>query len=122
MTTKYTQKNLELIRQSIEHWERDNVGNVGPEDVNVYTTDCPLCKEFLLQTDNCDGCPVDEKSCGHGCDNTPYGEVYGLYKQWKREGFKPPEFEKAVQEEINFLKSLKREYLLELNKQKGERK
>jgi hypothetical protein len=100
---------LRALRGSIEKWEK-NLKQDNWRNVTTDVVSCPLCVMFLLNKrpgDNpCEGCPVFKKTGVSGCNTTPYTQVM-MYKQTAEHDDTILDFERrAIQDEIDFLKSL----------------
>jgi len=59
------------LEKSIDHWEQNLFGPF--EEARVYGDDCALCG--LFSGDNCDGCPVAERTGESECDDSPWNEA-----------------------------------------------
>lgn len=93
-----TEKALQALKESIEHWEK-NVND--PDNATLGLKHCSLCVTFFYhktQVERCIGCPVHEKTGKPYCANTPYTVAAELEG---RDGFV-----EAAQEELDYLKSL----------------
>ena len=121
ITKEETSKALDA---SIEKWEK-NLRNAQAKWDSLITLggmDCPLCRSFLLDDageellpddQRCRGCPVYEKTKLIGCAGTPYDDVSFLMEDEpdeedeKSQELWYEELVAAVEDELNFLKSLK---------------
>lgn len=81
-------KTLEALKGSIKKWEGIVAGTIE----NQGALNCPLCQLFNT-SDECDGCPVKERTGEDFCEGSPYYS----YEQ-KVQG--------SAQAELDFLKSL----------------
>jgi hypothetical protein len=122
----YTKRDLELItkedenidkivekalEKSIEHWEKIVIGE------SYSTTDnCSLCNLFFIN--DCEGCPIKEKTGQAQCDDSPFREFI-KHINLNHKSFIPvsnfhyqtycPECKRLAREELEFLKSLRKE-------------
>ena len=100
----------EALEASIKHWE-ENLAAELPIRVKIYSPDCALCTLYL--GDNCEGCPVFERTGKKECADTPWSEAAKALQRWciykSMSGHPRAEFRKAAQAEVNFLKSLRKE-------------
>ena len=106
MMSEETRKALE---ESIQHWEENLEAAKAGEKFNFYSEDCALCS--LFEGDDCEGCPVAEKACDVQCEGSPWVDVNRVYWKWVRAGLPQTQYylsalEEAVQQELDFLKSL----------------
>ena len=92
---------------SIEKWQKivDGTG----EDMGTFN--CPLCQLFYVQKNDCQGCPVSEKTGFVGCAESPYIAFSRLDRDSLAEPDKmEPEIQRqridAAKAELEFLKSL----------------
>ena len=100
-------KTREALEASIEKWKR-NAAEVNVFKTSISNKDCALCS--LFYDDDCQGCPVSEKSGRKFCGNTPYLEASAARGIWfcetQNDG---PAFRTAALEEVAFLESLRPE-------------
>lgn len=93
-------KTLKALNESIEKWTRHmNVDLEYLDQFYLGPEECPLCQ--LFWHNDCQGCPVFERTGLYGCENTPFDDAYHCAAMNDLKAFK-----KAAQEEVNFLKSL----------------
>lgn len=73
-------KQLILLKQSIEHWRRLATGTARKGE-GIGPAHCPLCLEFCLTYANaCIGCPIYEKTEKKFCGGTPYSAAKDAIK------------------------------------------
>ena len=100
-----TPETLRALRTSITHWEENLTVN-SPDDVDYGSDSCALCAHFIQN--NCEGCPVEEKTGQWRCQDSPYEDVLKAIETWEEnptvENSKKVKI--AVQAELDFLKSL----------------
>ena len=98
-------KTLEALKASIAKWER-NAEAKTPGEFRTHANDCPLCELFNHKPDNCNGCPVKDKTGEKFCRRTPYVLADSANHAW-RQGFGPQDrAHAAARDEVAFLKSL----------------
>lgn len=101
---KATRKALE---RSIAHWERVvEFGGRYTRD-NISSDNCALCRRF--NSNECEGCPVKERTGQSICKGSPYHEAARLWYVCRGEGLIPctqAKFKRAARRELAFLKSL----------------
>ena len=90
------ERTLTALRGSIEKWE----GIVAGEIDDDAADNCPLCE--LFYECRCLGCPVNKKSGGIFCRETPYEDRLKA----DRPTGDTPEAVKAAQAMLDFLESL----------------
>ena len=69
-----TEQAKKALKESIEHWRRVASGTMKPDE-SVGAPHCALCSEFNYSKeghDNCEGCPVFERTAETGCHGSPY--------------------------------------------------
>jgi hypothetical protein len=66
--TQMDDRTKKALLGSIEKWR--NIAHDGGEDRGPGN--CPLCQDFFFKTQECDGCPVYQKTGKTGCQYTPY--------------------------------------------------
>jgi len=98
-TTPTKEQTQQALNDSIAHWERMANGTYSPDE-SIYGKDCALCSLFLKN--NCDGCPVKERTGHISCIGSPWKEAAMNY-----DGNDTPEFKVAATKMLNFLESLK---------------
>lgn len=85
---------------SIKHWE-ENLETAKREKLPYIDGEyCACCVEFTA----CEGCPIAEYAGDTGCSNTPYDRVLYFYHYQKIPDWL--EFQKRVEEELEFLKKV----------------
>lgn len=67
--------------------------------------DCALCRQYIY--DNCERCPVFEKTGGLFCETTPWGEIW-VHCQ-KKNFFITKKFINLFERELAFLEGLQSE-------------
>lgn len=95
---------LKALKDSIEHWKRDNVGARHPKDRRIGAYSCALCQAFP----SCFGCPVDEKTWSTSCEGTPYKDAFEAGIRWQKNPTAENKaiFHAAARREVKFLESL----------------
>jgi len=99
------------LEKSIKHWEKIVIGE------NYSTTDnCSLCNLFFIN--DCEGCPIKEKTGQVQCNASPFREFIN-HINLNHKSFIPvsnfhyqtycPECKRLAREELEFLKSLRKE-------------
>ena len=99
-------KTLTALQRSIEKWEQKAKESV-VEDVRIGADECPLCDLFF--EDDCEGCPIFEKTGHTNCRRTPFIKAYDVWMYWREfpeDGEYRLLFNEASEEEADFLKSL----------------
>lgn len=66
---------------SIEHWRLDNERALTPDDARIGPNHCALCELFWDQ--ECDGCPVRERTGKPHCEDSPYDEIDFALARWR---------------------------------------
>lgn len=102
------------LEESIKHWE-DNLKFETSGDLSIGAADCSLCGSFnredIDEEDHCKGCPVYLNTSEVYCSGTPHSKVYNLRNKLSATEYElnklKEETRKAVQEELDFLKSLR---------------
>ena len=103
---KYTRQDVVAIIEAIYHWKRDNVRKQAHYEIRIGRNSCSLCKLYYGPIrKRCCGCPIDYETGYTECCNTPYAQVNELHEVWEKEP-KPRGFERAVQDEIDFLEKM----------------
>lgn len=98
---------LKALQESIEVWQEKLTLN--RDEMEFGLSACPLCRIFVLRMNTnsakkaCNGCPIKERTGKPSCINTPYQKVCNLHDNMSTSR---EQLLKAIQEEINFLKSL----------------
>ena len=107
---------LTALKKSIKHWE-ENVAAETPDEVNLYTSACALCKVFLNWAQPaalCEGCPVMAHSGMELCIDTPWLAAERAWSRWARSRSKSARVQEklrkawviAATRELEFLRSL----------------
>jgi len=96
------------LLKSIERWER-NLEVANDDGIFLLNADsCPLCVEFY--GNECEGCPVKNKTGKPYCRDTPYPDVYGLsYDKKKGRLVDQEAVIIATEKELNYLKEIKKD-------------
>lgn len=100
----------EPLEQSIAVWIK-KLDIQHPRDLILGADSCPLCQVYCTTPphDTCDGCPVKQRTGRTRCMGSPYHRVADA-KDLTVQGFMPlTELKTYIQEEIDFLKSLREE-------------
>lgn len=96
------------LGQSIKHWE-ENLAEENPRRIKVYSTACPLCDLFNQEDNDCEGCPVMEKTGLENCEGSPWIEAARAFEAWKQVPGNENEKERwkiAAKAELDFLRKL----------------
>ena len=104
-------KTLLAINQSIKKWENIQ-RNQWVIDKGIQ--DCKLCKLFYSFRSNCKDCPVCRYTKSGGCKDTPYVEWcehHKLVHPYKSRNIQCRECAELVNEEIEFLKLIRKLYI-----------
>lgn len=103
-----TEKDLDLLRQCIEHWAvmEENPLDGGHQP---YGDDCALCEEYVPTAGfaPCDGCPIAEHTGRPSCMGTPYGDARYAWERLQEQPDDPAaaeEWNAASAAEIKFLR------------------
>lgn len=95
---------LAALNASIKHWE-DNVKADTPSAVSMSPHDCALCEQYYHN--NCDGCPVSERTGVSRCRRTPYERAQRAWgRWWMGDPTQEAAFRTAPQAMLDFLRSL----------------
>lgn len=92
-------KTLDALKASIAHWQENLAKAKAGERFETGPSECALCK--LYWAENCNGCPVKDKTDLAGCRCTPYDDVF---KAVRRDN--APDLVKSCEAEVEFLQSL----------------
>jgi hypothetical protein len=67
-------QDIQLLDQSIEHWERMMADPVGCDERGERpgASSCPLCDKYRDNNGNCNGCPIATYRKREHCLGTPY--------------------------------------------------
>lgn len=96
-------KTLEALKESIVHWEDNLAAAIARRAIHIRADSCALCKTYNRAfCDACVGCPVLESTGVQYCNNSPWQKV----KHIKNYGGTTEDLVAAVQDELDFLKSL----------------
>lgn len=98
-------RTLEALKASIAKWER-NAEAKTPAEFRVSEIDCPLCVLFKTGSDECEGCPVFEKTRVRFCRETPYMSAAVARRDWRDGEGSSDRAHAAARDEVAFLKSL----------------
>jgi hypothetical protein len=98
-------KTLEALKASIAKWER-NAEAADVFEFKISEKDCPLCAMFKIWPDECDGCPVFEKTGAKFCRETPYISAATARRDWRYGDGPADRAHAAARDEVAFLKSL----------------
>lgn len=115
-------KTAEALEGSIKHWE-ENLAAETPDQAELGVNHCALCRVFYRN--NCNGCPVRNKTGDSYCNYSPYEYAHNKHNDWentylknedklylctKKEVLKKrTQWRIAAREELKFLKSLREE-------------
>ena len=97
-------KTRRALEASIAHWQRMATGKERTGE-KPSGSQCGLCRLFLESThstNECEGCPVYERTERQFCKGTPYDDAHA---EWSYAGF-TKRFRKLAREELRFLESL----------------
>ena len=98
-------KTLEALKASIAKWER-NAEAKTPGEYKIGEEDCPLCVMFKIWPDECEGCPVFERTGIKSCRGTPYVQAATARRDWRCGYVTADRARAAARDEVAFLKSL----------------
>lgn len=105
-TAKMDAETLTALQGSIKKWE----GIVARTGVDDGQDNCPLCQKFANLDDECNGCPVREKTGHMLCMHSPYDDWTDA--AWDHHGrnaeftASTPELVELAKKELDFLRSL----------------
>jgi len=111
---KLTKKNLEALRASIAHWDRNSRAR-SPLNISVGANGCALCELHLNRVGSCFKCPVVTHGGGSpGCEGTPHSDLRltNAYVMWRYPyrvadvAAAGREFRAKARKELAFLKSI----------------
>lgn len=101
---------------AVDHWKRmrdDAPGAFATNGEAPIGTYCPYCQEHNSgppeKCDNCEGCPIFERTGQTGCTGTPYHEANEAWCDYKDSGWNESLrewWQLKADAEINFLESL----------------
>lgn len=97
---------MEPLAESIKAWEQKLLIAKAEEIPKMDSTVCPCCVAF---PETCLGCPIADYTGARYCENTPYVDAYNLvcdYYAGNIDDYFWGEFEKAIEREIKFLKTV----------------
>lgn len=109
---------IHLLDKCISHWKRDNLNLDNPDDISTGPHECALCMAYSIPHQNstgCLGCPIYDDTNGAGCRDTPYTRIDPLEDEWYAKDEKPSNFERVVQDEIDYLTNLRDKLQIKLN-------
>ena len=123
MKAKYDKETIAALQASIEHWQELAGSTITPENVTyikIGVGNCKLCYLFHpwywgSEKGKCLGCPVRDKTGLWGCGGTPYMKVSEIkqsflsYDGSDNAEERILEIKESIQEELDFLVSLKKE-------------
>ncbi len=103
--TKMSRATLRALKASIRHWQ-DNVEAEMPQQASTGESGCALCANFIAE--ECQGCPVKQKTGRKYCDRSPYRRARAAYVKWAEYNslVNHTKFRAAAQAELDFLRSL----------------
>lgn len=108
---------LRALKASIAHWE-ENLKASTPETANTSMEGCALCGLFVSDSESrapqdCEGCPVYNKTKQRYCKNSPYEAAHYIHVKWTEEcddentaKILHSIWRLCAKEELEFLKSL----------------
>jgi hypothetical protein len=94
-------KTAKALEGSIKKWEAIVAGTAGDKGDD----NCPLCKLFLWLQD-CEGCPVKEKTGRMSCEGSPYDRWLNMEWSYDQRA-DTPERKLAAKAMLKFLESLR---------------
>lgn len=92
------------LEASIKHWE-ENARVDDIDDAHIGAKHCALCRIFnsrFRAKNNCNGCPVKEKTFYSWCIGTPCAEAENVYRSRDLHRFR-----ECAHAEVEFLKGLR---------------
>ena len=96
-------KMLGALRKSVKHWERLASGTHEPGE-GPYGESCALCKLYLGDGRECDGCPVKSITGKPLCQGTPWRSAAIRWESSDSDAHERFRFAAIV--ELNFLKAV----------------
>ena len=103
-------KTLKALKASIVKWEKNTKAET-PDKYLIGYVDCPLCD--LYWHNDCNGCPISQKTKKSYCSSTPYQKCNDHLDDWDHQFARGEDYAKAkrlaiaaARREIKFLKSL----------------
>lgn len=112
MTMDKMTAKAKALEASIRHHKR-NARAWFPWQAKLGSKYCALCQIYVERNSNCDGCPINERTGGFGCNGTPYNQMADALRDWRRAGWwnraARAEFRRAALDEVAFLESLREE-------------
>lgn len=105
-----TPETLTALKASIAHHE-ENLNAETPGEVKLGAWCCALCaiyREIAVGAVQCNGCPVKERTGCHGCEESPYTQLWDAFMEWNEAPSADTKsaFLAACRAEIEFLRSL----------------
>lgn len=95
------------LEKSIKHWEENAAaGEDQFYSIHITSESCSLCDEFA-DSDDCDGCPVSEKTGYGNCEFSPWPKAYWAHRAYLCERGSWKKWREAAKAELEFLKSLR---------------
>lgn len=109
--TSVDAKGIELLKKHIKHWKKYNVNKTSYKSLKMSDAgDEPLCKEYIENCEKymekCVFCPISIDKGAVCCYKTPFEDISLLELDWEDSNKKPLNFEKKVQEHIEYLEGL----------------
>ena len=107
------QTKAEALEASILHWQ-ENLEAELPGAVRIGVENCALCS--IYYDEDCEGCPVSERTTSKVCQSTPYGDALNALTGWEYTNPRScgntwraarDEFRRCAQAEVDFLISLR---------------
>ena len=92
------------LEDSIQQWD-ENARAEKPEDAVIDFDDCALCD--LFWDDDCDGCPVKNRTGDVMCHGSPYDEASAAFIRWALNEETAEAFHAAAAKMRDFLISLR---------------
>ena len=93
-------KTLDALKASIAHWQENLAKAKAGKRFELGSSECALCG--LFAEDDCNGCPVKDKTKIFGCIGTPYYKVRNVLLYRRQSG----DLAEATKDEVEFLQSL----------------
>jgi hypothetical protein len=119
-------RQIEALEKSITHWKENEKQKLAIK-VDLSPESCECCNQFLKEEDlqNCEECPIFERTLKRFCRQTPYifvsEERYkilaGRGLKQRKEAPVTQSLRSAIKHELDFLQALKKELKKELEKE-----